>query len=76
MTTRKIKMELRKININISREYIEDLRMVVGNDWDENKALEELLKREQLKIRKQKLDKIKNKIWKINENLIHYFNKN
>lgn len=58
MNTRAVKMETLKINATITREMVEDLKGISGYDFDIEKELEELIRKEKIKLRRNKIEKI------------------
>jgi len=53
-----IDTNLRKLKIKVTQEMIDDLKNMNGLDYDIEKILEELLRREQIKLRNKKIQKI------------------
>jgi len=53
-----VDMNLRKLKMNVTREMVDDLKNMGGFDVDIEKVLEELLKREEIKLRNKKIQKI------------------
>jgi hypothetical protein len=53
-----IDANLRKLKIKVTQEMIDDLKNMNGLDYDIEKILEELLRREQIKLRNKKIQKI------------------
>jgi len=62
LLNRKVEVELRKLNVKVTREHIEDLRVHCGMDYDIEKHFEELLRKERVKERRRKIEKITSRI--------------
>jgi len=61
LVRREVKVGLRKLNVDVTIEHIQDLRSCYGMDYDIEKHFEELLRKERIKERRRKIEKITNK---------------